>query len=97
MSFRNLEEYEELSDDDKNKVEYMIEELGYSKEEAFKDYEDVEYYPGMTLRELAEQFVDEGLFGNIDESLLFYIDYDAIARDLAADYDEQPDGIYRVR
>ena len=41
-----------------------------------------------TLRELAEQFVDEGLFGEVPESFRFYIDYDAIARDLAVDYSE---------
>lgn len=40
------------------------------------------------MRELAEQFVDEGLFGDIPERLAGYIDYDAIARDLAMDYAE---------
>ncbi len=40
------------------------------------------------MRELAEQFVEEGLFGDIPERLQFYIDYDAIARDLAVDYSE---------
>lgn len=39
-----------------------------------------------TLRELAEMFVDDGLFGDIPERLQYYIDYDAIARDLAAEY-----------
>lgn len=38
------------------------------------------------MRDLAEQFVDEGLFGDIPERLQFYIDYDAIARDLSVDY-----------
>jgi antirestriction protein len=40
------------------------------------------------LRELAEQFVDEGLFGDIPERLQSYLDYDAIARDLGFDYTE---------
>ena len=40
------------------------------------------------MRELAEQFVDEGLFGEVPESFQFYIDYDAIARDLAVEYSE---------
>jgi len=39
-------------------------------------------------KELAEHFVDEGFYGEIPESLQFYIDYDAIARDLAVDYSE---------
>jgi hypothetical protein len=35
-----------------------------------------------SLRELAQQFVDEGLFGPIPESIKNHIDYDSIARDL---------------
>ena len=40
------------------------------------------------MRELAEQFVEEGLYGDIPESLQFYIDYEAIARDLSVEYSE---------
>ena len=32
--------------------------------------------------------MDEGLFGDIPERLQFYLDYDAIARDLGLDYAE---------
>ncbi|GLO71339.1 hypothetical protein MACH17_28560 [Phaeobacter inhibens] len=49
---------------------------------------DIEIYHIDSLRALAEQFVDEGLFGEIPGQLQHYIDYDAIARDLAADYSE---------
>jgi len=49
---------------------------------------DLDVYHVSTMRELAEQFVDEGLFGDIPERLQFYIDYDAIARDLSVDYSE---------
>jgi len=49
---------------------------------------DVEIYEINTMRELAEQFVDDGLFGEVPESFQFYIDYDAIARDLAVDYSQ---------
>jgi len=38
--------------------------------------------------ELAEQFVDEGLFGEIPTAIANYLDYDAIARDLGSDYTE---------
>ncbi len=48
----------------------------------------IDIYHVDSLRELAEQFVDEGLFGDIPEPLQSYIDYDAIARDLAVDYVE---------
>lgn len=40
------------------------------------------------MKELTEQFVDEGLFGDIPERLQYYLDYDAIARDLSMDYAE---------
>lgn len=49
---------------------------------------EVEIFGAESIRELAEQFVDDGLFGEIPESLQNYIDYDAIARDLAVDYSE---------
>ena len=32
------------------------------------------------------QFVEEGLFGTIPKAIENYLDYDAIARDLAMDY-----------
>ena len=49
---------------------------------------DLDIYKVESLRDLAEQFVDEGLFGDIPERLRFYIDHDAIARDLGMDYAE---------
>jgi antirestriction protein len=51
------------------------------------DY-DVDIYHVETMKELAVQFVDEGLFGDIPDHLAHYIDYEAIARDLAVDYTE---------
>lgn len=52
------------------------------------DHSGIELYAVESLKKLAEQFVDEGLFGHIPENLQFYIDYDAIARDLAIEYSE---------
>ena len=49
---------------------------------------DVTIYHEVSLKDLAEQFVEEGLFGDVPESLASYIDYDAIARDLGYDYTE---------
>ena len=40
------------------------------------------------MKELTEQFVDEGLIGDIPERLKYYLDYDAIARDLSMDHAE---------
>lgn len=50
------------------------------------DQLDIDIYEVDSLKDLAEQFVDEGLFGDIPKSLEFYIDYEAIARDLRVDY-----------
>ena len=49
---------------------------------------DLDIYHVDSLCDLAEQFVEEGLFGDIPERLSFYIDYAAIARYLSADYSE---------
>jgi len=43
----------------------------------------VDIFAAETMRELAEQFVEEGVYGDIPEQLQGYIDYEAIARDLA--------------
>ena len=64
-----------------------IGECGYDFDaDADPDDFDLDVYCVENLRDLAEQFVDDGLFGDIPERLQFYIDYDAIARDLACDY-----------
>ena len=49
---------------------------------------DITLYELSSMKELAEQFVEDGLFGDIPERLQVYLDYDAIARDLAMDYTE---------
>ncbi|WP_065328061.1 antirestriction protein ArdA [Tritonibacter mobilis] len=49
---------------------------------------DVDIYHIETMNDLAQQFVDEGLFGEIPSHLASYIDIEAIARDLAMDYTE---------
>ncbi len=49
---------------------------------------DVDVYGVENIKELAEQLVEEGLYGEIPEHLQCYIDYDAIARDLSCDYTE---------
>jgi antirestriction protein len=50
--------------------------------------DEVTLYQADSLTDLAEMFVDEGLFGEIPDALINYIDYDAIARDLRHEYSE---------
>ena len=80
---------EAWDDEDKTRVILAVGECGNSFDgDTQPDDFDLDIYEGMTLRQLAEQFVDEGLFGDIPERLQCYLDYDAIARDLAVDYAE---------
>ena len=76
--------------DEHEKIAFIIAvgECGYDfdpKTVTPHDFE-VDIYQVDTLKELAEQFVDEGIFGDIPDHLANYIDYDAIARDLQCDY-----------
>ena len=78
--------------DDGQKLAFIIAvgECGYSFDPDDVDPYgfDIDLYHVESLKELAEQFVDEGLFGDIPERLQYYLDYEAIARDLACDYSE---------
>ncbi len=77
------ETYEKLN------VIIAVGECGYDFElNTNPDDFDVDIYEEDSLRELAGRFVDEGLYGDIPGNLQFYIDYDAIARDLAVDFSE---------
>ncbi|APX16098.1 antirestriction protein ArdA [Phaeobacter inhibens] len=61
---------------------------GFDPEDVHPEEFDVDLYHVNSMKELAEQMVDEGLFGDIPENLERYIDMDAVARDLAYDYTE---------
>ncbi len=85
-----LEACDNWSDNEKYKVIIATGEGHYSFD--FKmhtpDDFDVDIYEMDTMKELAEYFADEGLFGNIPEHIQNYIDYEAMARDLRMDYSE---------
>lgn len=85
-----IEREAEWSEHQKRAVIIAAGECGYSIELECSDPDelDIDIYEMDNLRELAEHFVDEGLFGEIPEHFAHYIDYDAIARDLACDYAE---------
>lgn len=87
---RYLEAERDWTEDQKQRFIIAVGECGYAFDPETGDPDDfeVDIYEVDSLRELAEQFVDEGLFGGIPERLASYIDYDAIARDLAVDYTE---------
>lgn len=76
--------------DDDLKVRVIIasNELGYTIDVESPDVPEIDLYDGWSIRDLAEHFIEEGLFGPIDDAILPYIDYDAVARDLSMDYDQ---------
>lgn len=79
---------DEWSDPDKVRLIIAVGEGGYGFDFDTHEPDDfeVDIYEDMRLIDLAYQFVDEGLFGDIPDHLSSYIDYDAIARDLGFDY-----------
>lgn len=85
-----LDAVEEWEEDRKRRYIIAVSECGSSHNDALNDPSepDIEIYEVNSLRDLAEQFVDEGVYGPIPESLQFYIDYDTIALDLAMDFSE---------
>ena len=84
--FEIIDEWEEW---EKQQVILAVGECGYQFDDDTSPSDfDIDIYDVDSMRELAEQFVEEGLFGEIPENLQFYIDYEAIARDLAVDYSE---------
>lgn len=98
-----MECLDEWDDDQKRNVIIAVGECGYSFEVETGDSDgfDIDLYEVDSMKELAEQFVDDGLFGEIPASIQSYIDYEAIERDLACDYSEITiDGqryVYRCR
>jgi len=77
-------------DDQKIKVILATGECGYSFDYQSDDPDgyDINIYELDSLRDLAEQFIEDGLFGDIPENIRYYLDLDAIARDLGMDYSE---------
>lgn len=85
-----LEACENWDDQQKIQVIIAVGDCGYSfdAETDSPDDFDIELYELDSMNELAEQFVEEGLFGEIPQNIRNYLDMEAIARDLSMDYSE---------
>lgn len=90
------EELENLETYELKKYSYLIKQVGYNHDQALNNLDDCDIYENMNMIELAEQFIDEGLFGAIPDNIINYIDYERVARDLSMDYTEYNGDIYRV-
>ena len=89
------EKLEDLPEYDRPKVKILVDYYGFSHTEALDKVDELDFYPDMTMRQLAEHFIDEGLLGEIPEHIRNYIDVDAYARDLQHDYTETEHGVHR--
>lgn len=83
-----IDEWEEY---EKQALIIAVGECGYDFDIADNDLniiENVDIYLIDSMQKLAEQLVDEGLYGEIPSNISFYLDYDKMARDLSVDYSE---------
>lgn len=85
-----IEAAEDWDEEQKIRVIIAVGECGYGLEQVADDPDSVEIdiHHLVSLKDLAESFVDDGLYGEVPKSLQYYIDYDAIARDLSVEYSE---------
>ena len=79
-----------------------------SASEVYMDIEEVlelmesdslELYENQEADDLAESYVEEGLFGDVSDKLLMYIDYEKLGRDIMMDgnYYETKNGVLEER
>jgi antirestriction protein len=87
-SYTSIETYNEyfelLEEQDEVLVEYSVENLGYSISQIIKDpsvLEDLTKHES-SIDEYVDTMIEEGLFGEIPDSLANYIDTDKLGRDL---------------
>lgn len=86
---------EELADYEQEKIFYLIEEIGDDWNAALEHYEDVTFYSNMTLEDVAYELVEDGIFGDLSDTIKSYIDYSKLARDLRIDgYCETNEGVF---
>ena len=95
-----VSDIESLSDDEIELMEALIADGNWNLREAVEESQtqrNVVWYPNRTMREVAEEMVDEEMFDR--EYLLQHIDYDSIAEDLMDDdsYSEVNGGVlYKI-
>ena len=96
--YENLDELNEAAELDEGydlpRLAFLVEQ-GYNLDYALEHYEDVSFYSGMSLEEVAEELVNDGLFGTIPDIILMYFDFEKLASDLRIDgYYEFDDGVF---
>jgi len=81
---------EDWDDDEKIRFIIAVGECGYSFDTS-KDHPsdfEIDLYEAENMRDFAENYAGDWLLCDVPENLKCYIDYEALARDLAVDYCE---------
>jgi len=73
------DELEELDDNDIIRICFLLDDLGYNIKDALERYDEVYLHHG-SAEDYAQELIEETT--DIPENLRFYIDYEAIARDM---------------
>ena len=90
-----VESLSEFDEHNQEKVIYLINCIGYKRQDAREKIEDVIYYQDMTLEEVAEEMVEDGMLGTLSDTVKGYLDFEKIARDLSFDgYHETTKGTF---
>lgn len=77
-----FDRYEIMDEDDAVKAIYLADHLGYRLDDMIDRLEDVYLYEGTALDYAESYLEDTGLLDQIPESLRFYFDTEAFARDM---------------
>ena len=90
-----ISDIDELDEDDFNMFMAYMEAVSDDITEALDALNRCTLYANCdSLEDLAAEFVNEGCFGDIPDSIINYIDYEAIARDLSYEgYSETTYGV----
>lgn len=91
FSSATISEFFEIEWSDYDKITLIIaSENGYNVEiraNSADDY-DIDFYEMDSMKDFAVFLVEDGTFDGVPDSISSYIDYEALGRDLEADYSE---------
>lgn len=96
----DLQKVIDYMDEDQQKkvmayVDAVDDDLGFAVKDVLQHDDDMYLHEGMTMVELAEEMVDEGLYGNVADELKYYIDFNKLADSLENDgYWEYEGGVF---
>src|SRR6056300_714980 len=93
---RLAQHYDSLDRIDRLRLKYLVENYSNDIDEIIMcDLGYIDFYEDMCLEEVARILVKEGRFGEVSDSICFYIDFKKIAEDLSCcGYDQTDKGVF---